>query len=89
MNAGKSYAPPIGIGEVFRALAAGEVVESQHPGFAVGDYVTGTLGAQQYVVREGKLSTPKVHTEHGIENFLPTLNKLFSGENFGKLVLAP
>jgi NADPH-dependent curcumin reductase CurA len=30
-----------------------------------------------------------VHTEHGIENFLPTLLKLFSGENFGKLVLAP
>ncbi|MFD1871487.1 NADP-dependent oxidoreductase [Hymenobacter bucti] len=53
MNAGKSYAPPIGIGEVFRALAAGQVVESQHPGFAVGDYVTGTLGAQQYVLREG------------------------------------
>jgi NADPH-dependent curcumin reductase CurA len=40
-------------------------------------------------LREGKLTTPKVHTEHGIENFLPTLNKLFSGENFGKLVLAP
>jgi NADPH-dependent curcumin reductase CurA len=53
MNEGKSYAPPIGIGEVFRALAAGEVVESQHPAFAVGDYVTGTLGAQQYVLREG------------------------------------
>jgi NADPH-dependent curcumin reductase CurA len=40
-------------------------------------------------LQEGKLTTPKVHTEHGIENFLPTLNKLFSGENFGKLVLAP
>jgi NADPH-dependent curcumin reductase CurA len=53
MNEGKSYAPPIGIGEVFRALAAGEVVESQHPAFVVGDYVTGTLGAQQYVLREG------------------------------------
>jgi NADPH-dependent curcumin reductase CurA len=53
MNEGKSYAPPIGIGEVFRALAAGQVVESQHPGFAVGDYVTGVLGAQQYVLRDG------------------------------------
>jgi len=53
MNEGKSYAPPIAIGEVFRALAAGQVVESQHPGFAVGDYVTGVLGAQQYVVRAG------------------------------------
>jgi NADPH-dependent curcumin reductase CurA len=53
MNEGKSYAPPIGIGEVFRALAAGQVVESQHPAFAKGDYVTGVLGAQQYVLREG------------------------------------
>jgi NADPH-dependent curcumin reductase CurA len=53
MNEGKSYAPPIGIGEVFRALAAGQVVASQHSGFAAGDYVTGVLGAQQYVVREG------------------------------------
>jgi NADPH-dependent curcumin reductase CurA len=30
-----------------------------------------------------------VQVEHGIENFLPALLKLFSGENFGKLVLAP
>ena len=40
-------------------------------------------------IREGKLISPKVQIEHGIENFLPTLLKLFSGQNFGKLVLAP
>jgi len=40
-------------------------------------------------IKEGKLKSPKVQVEHGIENFLPTLLKLFSGENFGKLVLAP
>jgi NADPH-dependent curcumin reductase CurA len=40
-------------------------------------------------IREGKLHSPKVQVEHGIENFLPALLKLFSGENFGKLVLAP
>ena len=40
-------------------------------------------------LQEGKLRTPKVQVEHGIENFLPALLKLFSGENFGKLVLAP
>ena len=39
-------------------------------------------------LREGKLATPKVQVEHGIENFLPALLKLFSGENFGKLLLA-
>lgn len=40
-------------------------------------------------IQEGKLKSPKVQVEHGIENFLPALLKLFSGENFGKLVLAP
>lgn len=50
MNAGKSYIRPIGIGEVFRAGTAGQVVESQNPAFAAGDFVTGNLGVQQYAV---------------------------------------
>src|SRR6202008_5103517 len=37
MNAGRSYVPAVQIGEVMRALGAGHVVESRHPGFAVGD----------------------------------------------------
>jgi NADPH-dependent curcumin reductase CurA len=53
MGERKSYVPPIGIGEVFRALGAGQVVESQHPSFAVGDYVTGALGAQRYALCAG------------------------------------
>ena len=40
-------------------------------------------------IKNGQLHSPKVQVEHGIENFLPALLKLFSGENFGKLVLAP
>lgn len=31
MGAGRSYVPPVGIGEVMRALGAGQVVASQHP----------------------------------------------------------
>ena len=50
MNEGKSYIPAIRLGEVFRAGTAGQVVESRNAGFAVGDYVTGNLGAQQYAV---------------------------------------
>ncbi|WP_046246817.1 NADP-dependent oxidoreductase [Hymenobacter terrenus] len=50
MNEGKSYIRPIQLGEVFRAGSAGQVVESQNPAFAVGDYVTGNLGVQQYAV---------------------------------------
>ena len=53
MNAGKSYIPPVGIGEVFRALGTGRVVASQHPAFAVGDQVSGGLQVQQYALREG------------------------------------
>ena len=36
MNEGKSYVPPVGIGEVMRAGAIGRVIASKHPGFAVG-----------------------------------------------------
>jgi NADPH-dependent curcumin reductase CurA len=53
MNAGRSYVPPVEIGAVMRAFAAGEVIVSAHPGFAVGDHVTGTFGAQEYAVSDG------------------------------------
>jgi NADPH-dependent curcumin reductase len=53
MNDGRSYIPPVGIGEVMRALAAGEVVASNHPDLAVGDHVTGLLGVQEYAIANG------------------------------------
>ena len=54
MNEGKSYIPPVGLGEVMRAGAAGTVVESRHPGFKVGDAVSGGFGVQEYAVSDGK-----------------------------------
>jgi NADPH-dependent curcumin reductase CurA len=48
MNEGKSYIPPVGIGEVMRAGGVGVVIASKHPGFAVGDHVTGGPGVQEY-----------------------------------------
>ena len=50
MNEGKSYIPPVGLGEVMRAGGIGRVVASQHPGFAVGDVVTAGTGVQEYLV---------------------------------------
>jgi NADPH-dependent curcumin reductase CurA len=50
MNEGRSYIPPVGIGEVMRAGGAGRVIASNNPGFAVGDHVTGMLGAQEYAL---------------------------------------
>jgi hypothetical protein len=53
MNAGRSYVPPVEIGEVMRALAVGDVVESGHGGFAVGDVVSGQFGVQNYALADG------------------------------------
>lgn len=54
MNEGKSYIPPVGIGEVMRAGAAGQVIESKHPDFPVGAAVTGTFGVQAYATSKGR-----------------------------------
>jgi NADPH-dependent curcumin reductase CurA len=54
MNEGRSYIAPVGIGEVMRAGGAGRVIASANPGFAVGDHVTGVLGAQEYALIGGE-----------------------------------
>ena len=59
MNEGRSYIKPIALGDVFRAGVAGQVVESQNPAFAVGDYVTGSLGVQQYAVVGAGATDPR------------------------------
>src|SRR5258708_6261032 len=48
MNEGRSYIPPVGIGEVMRAVGLGRVTASRHPDFPVGAHVSGTLGIQEY-----------------------------------------
>ena len=55
MSDAKSYAKPVEIGEVMVGGAAGEVVKSNHPGFAPGDAVVGALGWQTHAVTDGKL----------------------------------
>jgi NADPH-dependent curcumin reductase len=62
MSDARSYIPPVGIGEVMRALAGGEVIVSNHPDLSVGDHVTGLLGVQQYAVAHGA-GLIKVDTE--------------------------
>ena len=54
MNDAKSYLPPVGIGEVMRAGSVGEVVESKHPDYQVGDFVSGWGGVQQYTATDGQ-----------------------------------
>ena len=59
-----SYLPPIGIDEVIRAGAVGEVVASNNARFPVGTLVSGTFGVQEYAVSDGSGVT-KVDTALG------------------------
>jgi NADPH-dependent curcumin reductase CurA len=54
MNDAPSYVPPVQVDAVMCGEVAGEVIESRHPKYAVGDRVAGDLGWQQYAVSNGK-----------------------------------
>ncbi|SEA02597.1 NADP-dependent oxidoreductase [Variovorax sp. YR216] len=66
MNESKSYAQPQPLGQVMQGGTVGEIVESKHPKFAVGDKVVGFGGWQEYGVVDA--SQPgmlrKVDTTH-------------------------
>jgi len=49
MNEGRSYIPPVGIGEVMRAGGVGQVLASRSDRFAPGDYVSASFGVQEYL----------------------------------------
>ena len=48
MNEGKSYIAPVEIGAVMRAGGVGQVIASDNPAFAVGDFVNAGLDVQEY-----------------------------------------
>jgi NADPH-dependent curcumin reductase CurA len=52
MNEGKSYIPPVAIGEVMRAGGVGRVLASRNDKYAVGDYVSASFGVQEYLALE-------------------------------------
>ena len=53
MNDAKSYAEPLALGDVMIGATVGEIVESKHASFAVGDKVTGMFGWQDYGISDG------------------------------------
>jgi NADPH-dependent curcumin reductase CurA len=53
MNAAKSYAPSVEIGEPIVGGAVGRVERSETPAFAAGDIVEGWLGWQDYALADG------------------------------------
>lgn len=64
MNDAKSYAVPQPLNEVMIGGTAGEVIESRHPDFAVGEHVVGQFGWQEYGTSNGnglrKVDTSRV-----------------------------
>lgn len=50
----ESYIPPVELGAVMRSSGIGEVVQSNHSHFAVGDRVTGMMGWQEYCLSNGR-----------------------------------
>jgi NADPH-dependent curcumin reductase CurA len=50
----ESYIPPVTLGEVMRSSGLGEVVESNHPDFVVGDRVRGMIGWTEYLLSSGE-----------------------------------
>lgn len=53
MNAARSYAPPVEIGQVMEGGGVAEVVESRDPVFHPGDIVNLQMGWQQYAIYGG------------------------------------
>jgi NADPH-dependent curcumin reductase CurA len=50
LNDIQSYTPPVAIGEVMRSWGLGRVMASQHPDFAEGDLVQGSVGWQEWTL---------------------------------------
>ncbi|BBZ06577.1 hypothetical protein MDOR_07460 [Mycolicibacterium doricum] len=48
-----TYIPALPPGGVMASVSVGEVVESNHPGFRVGEYLSGAFGWQDYAVSDG------------------------------------
>ena len=62
LNDVRSYIPPVGIGELMRALGVGIVTASRNPRFSAGDHVSGLFGVQEYALTDGGRVT-KVDTK--------------------------
>jgi len=64
MSDAPSYTPPFPVGEVLGGGTVCRVAASQHPGFQVGDWVTGMTGWQDYALSDGAGLTPLGKLEH-------------------------
>ncbi|MBU2964644.1 NADP-dependent oxidoreductase [Amphritea sp. 2_MG-2023] len=63
----EDYLPQLALGDVMRGLVIGQIVESRHPHFKIGDYLHTLQGWQEYAVVDGDSLTP----EKGTIRFTP------------------
>ena len=65
VSEGKSYVPPVQIGETMRAAGIGQVVQSNRADLQPGDLVQGMLSWQDFVLISGKQTWPleKISTQ--------------------------
>ncbi|WP_105903508.1 NADP-dependent oxidoreductase [Vibrio gangliei] len=70
MSDAESYVPPFQLGELMQGSAIGEVIESKHSDFQVGDKVNSMLGWREYAVSNGDMVQKLPHTELPDQSFL-------------------
>ncbi len=85
MNEGRSYIPPVGIGEVMRAFGAGRVIASNDSSLAIGDHVTGLFGVQEYAVVNARAARKADTQLAPLPTFLGTLGMPGMTAYFGLL----
>ncbi len=85
MNAGASYIEPVEVGAVMRAGAVGQIRDSRHPDFEVGEHVYGAFGVQEFARSDGRGVT-KVDPELApLPTYLGTLGATGLTAYFGLL----
>jgi len=58
-----NYSAPIDVGSVMRAFTAGQVVDSRHPDYVTGEFVTGLFGWQEYAAIDAAAVIRKVSVD--------------------------
>ncbi|MCJ2376769.1 NADP-dependent oxidoreductase [Vibrio sp. ZSDZ34] len=83
-----SYIPRVELGQTMRSSGFGEIIESNHPDFSVGDNVMGMMGWTEYLVSNGQglnKVQPGVDAETALAVFaLPGLTATQGLYNIGK-----
>ena len=59
-----NYAEPVALNSVMKSFATGIVVESRHPNFSKGEFVTGLFGWQEYALVEVDTIDRKINSHH-------------------------